>query len=146
MPRLSLCCWQLYEELGKDDCPFNVDERTELAEAIAAQERSYADAAETDAQQHEYVYNYLTESVWAYLFDKNNSLGNKLDKLAEFCQETIGLIRACSQTSRLITCIALSASQANLGPTAAKAKVPSAEIETQCHHQQNCHHLREQQA
>lgn len=114
----------MYEELNKEGCIFNDDERKVIGEAVASHSRSgnaLTDAS--DKQVHMHFHNYMTEALWAEQLRGDIDLDSKLNAMARFAQKTVGLVRCHETTYAALTAITLRASGCMLDPTQAKAKV-----------------------
>lgn len=118
----------LYDELGKPDNPFTESERTDLGEAVALQCCSgrVPEASDTVGdlrQKCMYFFNYMPDDMWTSALDKNVSVDITLSQLASLGVHTLGLVKPCEQTARVITATAIVAKQLAFMPVQMQAKV-----------------------
>ena len=116
----------MYEELKEDNttCPFTTEERTSIAEAISVHTRAgHVVADVNDKQTHMFSFNYLTDGLWGILGNPDYDLDHKLNELASFAINVMGLVKGNDNTCRLLTALALEASRMTLNPPQNKAKV-----------------------
>jgi hypothetical protein len=118
----------LYDELGKPDNPFTESERTDLGEAVALQCCSgrVPEASDTVGdlrQKCMYFFNYMPDGMWTSALDKNVSVDITLSQLASLGVHTLGLVKPCEQTARVITATAIVAKQLAFMPVQMQAKV-----------------------
>jgi hypothetical protein len=118
----------LYDELSKPDNPFTEAERKDLGEAVALQGCSgrVPEASDTVGdlrQKCMYFYNYMPDDMWTSVLDKNVSVDITLSQLASLGVHTLGLVKPCEQTARVITATAIVAKQLTFMPVQMQAKV-----------------------
>ncbi len=118
----------LYDELSKPDNPFTESERTDLGEAVALQGCSgrVPEASDTVGdlrQKCMYFYSYMPDDMWTSALDKTVSVDITLSQLASLGVHTLGLVKPCEQTARVITATAIVAKQLTFMPVQMQAKV-----------------------